>query len=84
MGSIQPSVSSLIAHESGSMAGRYLGLNTSVISLGNIIGPALAGWLYGFSITLPYWVAIGVYAMAIPFAFKSLRNEKLYVHGEGK
>lgn len=37
--------------------GEILGINTSYLSLGNTIGPAIAGMLVSFSYGSPFWVA---------------------------
>lgn len=57
MGAIQPSISSLVARDAKQSAGKYLGMNNSYMSLGNIAGPGIAGLLYTQSITLPFYVS---------------------------
>lgn len=42
MGSFQPSVGSLIAQNAGNEVGKVMGYNTSIQSIGQIIGPIMA------------------------------------------
>lgn len=53
-GFIRPSVSSLLTKRSDVGYGSVTGLLSSFDSLGRIIGPPLGGWLFAFSIGLPY------------------------------
>ncbi len=76
MGAIQPSISSLVARDAGPSTGKYLGMNNSFVSLGNIAGPTLAGYLYTSSIILPYWVSAGLFIFSFIFAYITLRPTK--------
>lgn len=51
---LRPSVSSLISKRAASGQGEAMGLNNSFMSLGRIIGPAGAGFLFDININLPY------------------------------
>jgi DHA1 family multidrug resistance protein-like MFS transporter len=51
---LRPSVSSLISKRATSGQGEAMGLNNSFMSLGRIIGPAGAGFLFDSNINLPY------------------------------
>lgn len=53
-GSVNPAISSLHAHYAGKEAGKALGTNASMMSVGNILGPFLAGYLYVFWSGAPY------------------------------
>lgn len=53
-GVIRPSVSALLTKTSSVGHGSTTGLLSSFDSLGRIIGPPLGGWLFAFSIGLPY------------------------------
>ncbi|UFT99298.1 MFS transporter [Radiobacillus kanasensis] len=57
-GVIRPSVSSLLTKLSKSGHGSATGYLSSFDSLGRIIGPILGGWLYSFTIGLPYVTGI--------------------------
>src|SRR5690625_2573714 len=53
-GVIRPTVSALLTKTSTTGHGSTTGLLSSFDSLGRIIGPPLGGWLFAFSIGLPY------------------------------
>ena len=61
MGSFQPSVSSLIAQNAGKEVGKVMGYNTSIQSIGQIIGPLIAGLLYLPGSGLPFLVSAGIF-----------------------
>ena len=51
---LRPSLSSLISKRADCGQGEAMGLNNSFMSLGRIIGPAGAGFLFDVNISLPY------------------------------
>lgn len=51
---IRPAVNTLISKLAGSEQGFAAGLNNAYMSLGNMIGPALAGLLFDWNINSPY------------------------------
>ena len=51
---IRPGVASLISKRTKSGQGISMGLNNSFMSLGRVIGPVLAGFLFDLNISLPY------------------------------
>ncbi|MGZ7440191.1 MFS transporter [Paenibacillus sp. TH7-28] len=51
---LRPTVSSLIANAAGDRQGYASGLNTTYTSMGNILGPMIAGGLFDKHIDLPY------------------------------
>lgn len=57
MGSFGPSVSSLMAAKAGKEVGKVMGYNTSVTSIGQMIGPFVVGTLYLQSPTLPFYAS---------------------------
>lgn len=54
MGTINPAIGSLHAHYAGKEVGKALGTNASMMSLGSIAGPFIAGYLYLFWTGAPY------------------------------
>ncbi|MBU8906816.1 MFS transporter [Desertibacillus haloalkaliphilus] len=64
-GLIRPSVSSLLTKESTTGYGSTTGLLSSFDSLGRIIGPPLGGWLYTFTIGMPYLSGIFLSVVAL-------------------
>lgn len=57
MGSFQPSIGSLIAQNAGKEVGKVMGYNTSIQSIGQIMGPIIAGMLYVPGSGLPFLVS---------------------------
>lgn len=51
---LRPSVSSFISKQATGGQGQAMGLNNSFMSLGRIIGPAFAGFLFDIDISYPY------------------------------
>lgn len=51
---LRPTVSTLIANAAGDRQGYASGLNTTFTSMGNILGPLVAGGLFDKHINLPY------------------------------
>jgi MFS family permease len=64
MGSFQPGIGSLLSNRAGKEVGKVMGYNTSIQSIGQILGPIMAGILY---ITpgsgLPFLVSAGIFAV---------------------
>lgn len=63
-GSVNPAIGSLHAHYAGREVGKALGTNASMISLGNIIGPFISGYLYLIWNGLPYIFSAGFFIVA--------------------
>ena len=51
---IRPGVASLISKRTEAGQGISMGLNNSFMSLGRVVGPVLAGFLFDINISLPY------------------------------
>lgn len=51
---LRPTVSTLISNAAGDRQGYASGLNTTYTSLGNVIGPVFAGYLFDIHLNLPY------------------------------
>lgn len=51
---LRPTVNTMLSKEAGDQQGFVSGLNTTYTSLGNIVGPILAGNLFDKQINLPY------------------------------
>lgn len=63
----------------GSERSRSMGIVGAAMGMGMIFGPALGGWLGHYSFSMPFFVAGGLAALLIPFAWRflpeSLSNE---------
>ncbi|NWQ44568.1 MFS transporter [Bacillus sp. EB106-08-02-XG196] len=53
---IRPAVNTLISKTAGDEQGYAAGMNNSYMSLGNMIGPALAGTLFDWHMSLPFTI----------------------------
>lgn len=54
---LRPAVSTSLSRQAGDEQGFVAGMNSSYTSLGNVIGPLVAGLLFDVHINLPYMVA---------------------------
>lgn len=75
---LRPTVNTMLANEAGDQQGFVSGLNTTYTSIGNIIGPIMAGNLFDVHIYLPYTVG-GFILFGTIFLTKKEKN--LYVNG---
>lgn len=75
-GSIQPSIASLISNEAKQTSGKYLGINNSWSSLGNIFGPIIAGFLYSRSIHSPFILSSILFFLIAVGVFLFIQDEK--------
>lgn len=77
MGLTQPSVNSLISRQaSGHEHGEVMGVAQSAGSLARILGPALAGFLFGhFGRNAPYLAGAALMALVILLLLRFLRQE---------
>ncbi|WP_335872033.1 MFS transporter [Bacillus sp. 2205SS5-2] len=60
---LRPSLNSLISKLAGNRQGMVMGLNNSFLSLGNVVGPLLAGTLFEVNIQIPY--LFGAFVMIV-------------------
>ncbi|KTS83032.1 multidrug transporter [Paenibacillus jamilae] len=76
---LRPTVSTMIANSAGDRQGYAAGLNTTYTSLGNILGPILAGLLFDKHIQIPYIFGALILASALFLTFQKSKNEKRMV-----
>jgi MFS family permease len=60
--------------------GLTMGLQSSLDSLGRMLGPTIGGWLYGFGVTLPFWSSAAVLAgvgLGVARPRRRKQNEKV-------
>ncbi|MDQ0861383.1 MFS transporter [Bacillus sp. V2I10] len=62
---LRPSLNTFISKLAGSKQGMVMGLNNSFMSLGNVAGPILAGYVFEYQINLPYYIGAGVMLAAL-------------------
>ena len=51
---LRPSINTLLSKMAGKEQGFVAGMNNAYMSVGNIVGPSLAGILYDVHLNLPY------------------------------
>lgn len=62
---LRPSLNTFISKLAGSKQGMIMGLNNSFMSLGNVAGPILAGYVFEYHINLPYYIGAIVMLAAL-------------------
>jgi len=60
---MRPALTSAVSCLTPLPQGLTLGVRASLDSLGRMVGPVYAGWVYGFGMTLPFWSAAAVMAV---------------------
>ncbi|WP_336077253.1 MFS transporter [Paenibacillus sp. 203] len=76
---LRPTVNTMIANSAGDRQGYAAGLNTTYTSLGNILGPILAGLLFDKHIHIPYIFGAIILASALFLTLQKPKNEKRMV-----
>lgn len=65
---VRPAITTLLTKASPTHQGLINGLNMSLTSLGNVIGPLMSGWLLDVNTHYPYTVVAGFMAISIVLA----------------
>jgi len=65
---LRPSLTSAVSCRTPLPQGLTMGVQSSLDSLGRMTGPVVGGWMYGFSLTLPFWSAAAVMGTVGGFA----------------
>ncbi|APB77276.1 MFS transporter [Paenibacillus polymyxa] len=76
---LRPTVSTMIANSARDRQGYAAGLNTTYTSLGNILGPILAGLMFDKHIHIPYIFGALILASALFLTLQKSKNEKRMV-----
>ena len=78
MAVLRPVLNILISKMSKGEVGFAMGMNTSYMSLGNVLGPLSAGLLYDFNINYPFILGLGllIVTLSIAVAWRSSRAAK--------
>jgi DHA1 family multidrug resistance protein-like MFS transporter len=77
---IGPALNAYISSFAGERQGTVMGLNSAATSLGRVIGPLWAGYLYEVNIEFPYWsgaAALMLGLLVSVFGFRSQVSESL-------
>jgi len=62
-GILIPALAYLVSLTAGLKQGAVLGRQTGAASLGQALGSAIAGWLFGISMPAPFWLTAGLLAI---------------------
>lgn len=73
---IRPAVNTLISKVAGHEQGYAAGMNNAYMSLGNMIGPALAGTLLDWHMNIPF--ILGTFILIISFGITFIWNKKSF------
>jgi len=75
---LRPTINTLLSKEAGNEQGFVAGLNNAYMSLGQIFGPVLAGYLFDVHINLPYLFGALVLIVSSAIAMKriGMKNEE--------
>ncbi|MGG0177825.1 MFS transporter [Gottfriedia acidiceleris] len=75
---LRPTINTLLSREAGNEQGFVAGLNNAYMSLGQIFGPILAGFLFDIHINLPYLFGAFVLLISsiVSFRWVGTRNRK--------
>ncbi|MCQ4087965.1 MFS transporter [Saccharibacillus sp. JS10] len=78
---LRPTAGTLIANSAGDRQGYAAGLNTTYSSIGSMIGPLFAGWLFDVQIDLPYVLGAVILIFALAFTLeRKMRQMPLKEH----
>lgn len=72
---VRPGISSAVSKQTQAGQGATMGVMGSFDSLGRIVGPVLAGWLYHFHINLPYFFGAGILLVGALIALPAFRHQ---------
>ncbi|HEY7341395.1 MAG TPA: MFS transporter [Ktedonobacterales bacterium] len=74
-GAVTPTNNALLSLATPAEAqGEILGLSQGMAGLGRMVGPLVAGWLFGISIGLPFFVGAGLVLLALLVALPRIEN----------
>jgi predicted MFS family arabinose efflux permease len=77
-GFANPSITSLISRMAGNLQGELLGVNQSALALARILGPILAGFVYGISGSVVVYIAggaTGIIALLLATQVNPMKGE---------
>ena len=77
-GAVTPTNNALLSLATPAEAqGEILGLSQGMAGLGRMVGPMVAGWLFGIGIGLPFFVGAGLVLLALLVALPRIENRSL-------
>ena len=76
---LRPALTTFLSRMAGSEQGYVAGMNSAYTSLGNIVGPAIAGILFDWNLNLPYVFSAGI--LGVGFVITIFWKEKQFAQG---
>ena len=74
----RPILTSLVSKRTTMMQGSTMGMQTSFDSMGRMLGPMWAGFIYSYSIAAPFWSAMVIYiVVAFLFALQLIHGHNV-------
>ena len=73
---IRPAINTSISNMAGSEQGYAAGMNNSYMSIGNMVGPTLAGSLFDINMSLPYMFGAAIIIVTLFISIKWAINQK--------
>jgi len=71
---LRPAVNTMISKLAGSEQGYAAGMNNAYMSLGNMVGPALAGFLFDVNMSFPYIAGTVILSLCFFIAYSSQKK----------
>jgi len=78
---LRPVLNTLISKMAGSEQGFAMGMNNAYMSIGNVLGPTIAGSLYDINIMYPFVMGFGILLITFLLAYGWRRKGKLTMAG---
>jgi DHA1 family multidrug resistance protein-like MFS transporter len=78
---LNPAVNSLISRRTLSAQGITMGLANSFLSLGRIVGPLWAGFVFDQNLNLPYWTGALIMLIGFGISLFSLKSDPVGLQG---
>ncbi|KAB7705972.1 MFS transporter [Bacillus aerolatus] len=73
---LRPAINTTVSNMAGSEQGFAAGMNNAYMSIGNMVGPALAGALFDFNMALPYIFGAAIIMVTLVICMKWARGMK--------
>ncbi|MEF2245967.1 MULTISPECIES: MFS transporter [unclassified Paenibacillus] len=73
---MRPAINTLLSKSAGEEQGFVAGMNNAYMSLGNILGPAVAGTIYDVDINAPYLLGAAVLVLSLFLSMSRIKVKK--------
>jgi DHA1 family multidrug resistance protein-like MFS transporter len=73
---ISPALNAHISRFAGERQGAVMGWNSAATSLGRVLGPLWAGYLYEVNIEFPYWSGAAALVLGLLISWAGLKDQR--------